>query len=134
MITRQVNIKGWVATFLFSIHGHNEREVLARLLNCAPPKDIYDDVADKLEANQPNEGFTYSNTKLRESLVYIGPTTSGAEFLSSFVHELAHLVCDICLTKKISLKGEKIAYMQGDIATQLSDIVCYLSCDHCRDA
>lgn len=116
---------------MFSLDGYDEGEVLRELLSCDPPGSIIDIVEGNLEANNVNTGFTYSNTLLRRSVVYVSPTSSGQEFLSSFVHELSHLTCDICVTDGISLRGEKIAYLMGEIARRLSAIVCRLSCDKC---
>lgn len=134
MLLRRVDIQDWTVIFLFSLEGHEEEEVLRQLFYCKPPKSVANKVAENLEANRENEGFTYSNTEMRRSVVYIGPTNSGAEFLSSFVHELAHLVCDICITDRISLRGEEIAYLTGEIARRLSDVVCHFSCDNCSGA
>lgn len=129
---RKIRIRDWTSIWIFSTDGEDEDVVLRQLQTCAPPPTLVDKIVSNLRSRRENEGFTYSNTELRRSVVYVGPTTSGEEFLSSFVHELAHLVCDICMTDNISLQGERIAYMQGDIALRLSDIVCYLSCNHCR--
>lgn len=132
MLLRRIDILGWTAIFLFSVDGLDRDDVLRQLINCDPPASIVRKVSANLDARRDNEGFTYSNSRLRRSVVYIGPTSSGAEFLSSFCHELAHLVCDLCIADDISLEGEKIAYIQGEIAMRLSGVVCELSCDHCR--
>lgn len=131
MIIRQVEIRGWTAIFLFSFENLEKKEVLRQLIDCEPPASIVKKVEENLNEDRLDEGFTYSNTDIRRSIVYVGPTSSGGEFLSSFVHELAHVVCDICVTDKISLRGEKIAYLTGEIARRLSDVVCFFSCDSC---
>lgn len=131
MIIRQVDIQGWTAIFLFSFENLEKKEVLQQLIDCEPPASIVKKVEENLRKNRLDEGFTYSNADIRKSVVYVGPTSSGGEFLSSFVHELAHVVCDICVTDKISLRGEKIAYLTGEIARRLSDVVCFFSCDSC---
>ena len=133
MITRTIFIQDWEATFLVSIDGYDHNAEHQALADCKPPDAILERVAESLDDNHPNSGFTFSNTRRRESIIYVSPTTSGGEFISTFFHELTHLVCDICLTDGISLRGEEIAYLAGDIAHQLSDILCRLSCDHCRN-
>lgn len=134
MITRTINILGWEAVFLFSSGRPDPEEVIGQLVGCDPPDSVILRVRSMLEGNRPDEGFTFSNPDMRRSLVYIGPTSSGREFLSSFCHELAHFVCDLCLEDGISLRGERVAYIQGETARRLSDVVCLFSCDHCRDA
>ena len=78
-------------------------------------------------------GFTYSNPHRMESIVVIGRSSSGAEFQNSYVHELRHLTDDIAYFYGYPLRGEPAAYLAGDIALELSDIVCKMSCDHCRE-
>ena len=132
MILRRIDIQDWTAIFLFSPDGYGDEEVYRQLVRCDAPDSIIKKVVGNLDRGHDNEGFTYSNPGLRRSVVYIGPTESGAEFLSTFVHELAHLVCHICSKDGVSLRGEKIAYLIGDIASRLSDIVCHYSCPNCR--
>lgn len=133
LISHTIEINDWTAIFLFSLDGYDDEEVLRELLSCDPPDSIIDTVEGNLDANVIDTGFTYSNSYIRRSVVYVSPSSSGKEFLSTFVHELAHLTCDICLADGISLRGEKIAYLMGEIALRLSDIVCHLSCDICRE-
>ena len=97
----------------------------------APPS-ILRRVERNMELDQMDTGFTYSNLFLRESVVVIGRSSSGAEFLNSFVHELRHLADDIAYVYGYPLRGEEVAYLTGDIALALSDIVCAMSCDSCR--
>lgn len=133
MLLRRIDIWDWTAIVIFSTDGYDNEEVFRHLVECRAPDSIMQKVSANLEMGRDNEGFTFSNPSLRRSVVYIGPTTSGEEFLSTFVHELAHLVADICIADGVSLKGEAIAYLEGEIALRLSDIVCKMSCDHCRD-
>lgn len=132
MESRRIDIWDWTAVFLFSTGGYDMEEVGRQLLYCDAPDSIFDKVSDNLEAGRDNEGFTFSNPSVRRSVVYIGHASTGGEFLSTFCHELAHFTRDVCMTDRVSLRGEKMAYFAGEVALRLSDIVCKLSCDHCR--
>ena len=80
-----------------------------------------------------NEGFTYSNLSKKKSVVVIGESTNGGEFLNSFSHELRHLADDISSYYGMIDRGEEVAYLTGELANSVSDIVCLLSCDCCRN-
>lgn len=62
----------------------------------------------------------------------IGPTTSGAEFQDTLVHEVHHLAVAIAAELGIDLESESPAYIAGDSARALADVVCELGCRHCH--
>lgn len=69
----------------------------------------------------------------RVAIVAIGPTTSGSEFVDTLVHELHHLAVAIAGSLGIDLTEETPAYLAGDSARELADIICKMGCDHCRE-
>lgn len=77
-------------------------------------------------------GFTYTNPYRRHVVMVVGRSSSGAEFINSFVHELRHLADDFARGNDFALDGEPIAYFSGDMAYALADVVCALGCDCCR--
>ena len=132
MIIRKLNIRGWRCSFCFALEGYDFDVVLAGLRKIDAPPSILRRVERNMELDQMDTGFTYSNLFLRESVVVIGRSSSGAEFFNSFVHELRHLADDIAYVYGYPLRGEEVAYLTGDIALALSDIVCTMSCEVCR--
>lgn len=132
MIFRALNIRGWRCLFYFSIDRYWVTDILNRLRELQAPPSILQRVERNMLADSLNTGFTYSNPTLRSSVVVIGRSSSGAEFLNSFVHELRHLTDDIAYTYGYPLRGEPAAYLNGDISLMLSDIVCTLTCNECR--
>lgn len=132
MISRKLNIRGWRCCFCFALDGYASDVILSRLSRLGAPPSILRRVRKNMELDQMDTGFTYSNLFLRESVVVIGRSSSGAEFLNSFVHELRHLADDIAYVYGYPLRGEEVAYLTGDIALALSDIVCTMSCEVCR--
>ena len=79
-----------------------------------------------------NTGFTYTNPWNRRAVVVIGPTTSGAEFTDTLTHEIHHLAVAIASELGIDLESETPAYLAGDSARALAEVVCELGCEHCR--
>ena len=51
--------------------------------------------------------------------------------LNTIVHEIVHIAQHIAIEDGIDPLGEEMAYLCGDIASTVSDIVCVLSCPHC---
>lgn len=72
-----------------------------------------------------NNGFTYSNRALHQSVVSLGRASEFAQFLNSFVHELQHLSTHIAQANGITLDGEEICYLSGSIAQEMYPILIY---------
>ena len=77
-----------------------------------------------------NNGFTYSNHALKQSVVSLGRASEFAQFLNSFVHELQHLSTHIAQAYGIPLDGEEICYLSGWIAQEMYPILIHylISC------
>lgn len=131
MIYRKLNIGRWVAHFFFAPDGYDEETVLDLLYDLDASDYILVKAGRKMRANRPNEGFTFANEDVREAVILIGHTTSGAEFLDTLVHEIKHLAVYIADSLGLDLKGEGPAYLAGDSARELADIICRLGCPNC---
>ena len=60
-----------------------------------------------------NTGFTQSNYKKKVSIVGISLSTSCEQFINTMIHELRHVVDDICKYYNIDLDSEDAAYLTG---------------------
>lgn len=129
MIKRSLRIGRWNVYFLFCPDGYDEEAILDLLYDLDASDYILVSVAKKMKAKRPNEGFTFSNLKERKALVVIGPTTSGKEFQNTLVHEIHHLAVAVADSLGVDLEGETPAYIAGDSAMSLADIICRLGCD-----
>lgn len=74
-------------------------------------------------------GMTYSSLADRTSVMVVGVSTSDAEALNTFSHELRHLADDISLACNIPSRGEEVAYLTGDIALALAASLLHIVCD-----
>ena len=90
------------------------------------------DAISLMEKGGLNTGFTFSNPVEHLAVVAIGPTTSGEEFQDTLVHEVHHLAVAIASELGIDLESESPAYIAGDSARALADVVCKLGCRRCR--
>ena len=128
MIYRVLNIGRWVVDFLFATRKYDTEGVLACLRDAHAPARILDQAEDLMLSCDKNCGFTYTNPYSRRAVVLIGPTTSGDEFLNTFVHEVRHLADGIARSLGVELDSETPAYLSGETARALADTVCLLGC------
>ena len=131
MIIRRIHIRRWEAIFLCSFDKADEPEVMDALYWADAPGSILSRVSENISAGRPNEGFCYSNIDLRRTVLGIGKTTTGPEYLDTAVHEIVHIVQAIAQADGIDPFSEDFAYLAGDISHEISDIVCEKSCPRC---
>lgn len=127
MTHRTIHIRGWRVD-VFIEDGYHPDAVMDCLEDMGAPNGILEKAQGLIVENRPNQAFTYSNG--RRTCIYIGWTTSGAEFISSVVHELRHLIDHIADHYGLP-NGEEVGYMSGDAAFLLAEDICALGCPCC---
>lgn len=132
MIHRAIRVRDWMVDFLFSYPRNDAEGVLPCLRSYEAPEDIVQDAAALMDAG-PNVGFTFSNGYRRRALTWVGPQSEGKQWLNTTVHEIVHVAFAVAIDNMIDPYSEEFAYLVGDIVQELSDILCFLACDHCRD-
>lgn len=118
--------------FYFSFDIYDKERIYDALVWAKAPNSVISQVLENISAGRLNEGFCYSNAKLRRTVLGTGIASSGPEVLNSMVHEIIHICQHIAEEDGLDPYGEEFAYLGGDIAREVSDIVCVLSCPHCR--
>lgn len=86
-----------------------------------------------LSAGRLDTGLTYSNFGCGETVMVIGLTSSPAEFLNSWLHEMRHLSRHIEQACGISPYGEEAAYLAGTIGQKMFPVAKGFLCAHCRN-
>ena len=132
MLDREINIRRWKTLFLFSFGTDDIERVFDALLWADAPESIVRKVSENVSAGRLDEGFCFSNPRERRTVVGVGKTSTASEFLDTTIHEIVHVTQDIAHTDGIEPWGEDFAYLAGDISRCVSDIVCEMSCPHCR--
>lgn len=132
MISRKIHIHNWTIWFLFSFDRYDMERIYDALLWADAPDSIISKVSENVYAGRLNEGFTYSEPSLRRTVFAIGIAENGPEVLDSVVHEIIHICQHVAIEEGIDPFGEPFAYLGGHISREISDIVCELSCPHCR--
>ena len=116
MTIRKLHIRHWTILFFFSFDARNAEDIEKALIWAGAPDSIMEQVQTNVFAERRDEGFCFSNPSLRRSVVAVGKTSTGPEFMNTTIHEIAHV---------------ELAYLMGDISHDISYIVCELSCPHC---
>ena len=132
MIRRDLLIGRWRVEFYFAPDGYDTSELLDRLYDLGASVSTLREAMTLMESGRPNTGFTFPNPYEYEAMVVIGPTTSSAEFQDTLVHEVHHLAVAIASELGVDLEGETPAYIAGDSARELADVICRLGCSHCE--
>lgn len=131
MTHRQIHIRNWlVDVFIDDCRHFDIDEVLSVLYGMGASSETIEKARYTMQGYRPNEAFTFS--VWRHTCIYIGWTTSGAEFINSIKHEIRHLIDHIANAYGIELDGEDVGYMSGDAAYLLAEDICHFGCEHCR--
>lgn len=85
-----------------------------------------------LTSGNLDTGLTYSNISGRNTVMVISLTSSPAEFLNSWLHEMRHLSRHIEQACAISPYGEEAAYLAGEIGQRMFPVAKRFICEHCR--
>lgn len=81
-----------------------------------------------LTSGQMNNGLTFSNYELRESVVVFAISENPAQYFNLVVHELHHLAVHIAIANGLSLEDEDVCYINGDVAMMMFPLVAKLFC------
>ena len=122
----------WRVDFLFAEKGYDMDEVLEYLYDCGATDRALRQAKNLMALCEYNCGFTFANPEIYQAVVFIGPTSSGEEFIDTLVHETHHLAVAIAAGLGIDLESETPAYIAGDSARDLADIICQMGCRHCH--
>ena len=87
---------------------------------------------ENLSRGELDTGLCYTNYRTRQSVLVIALTSSSAEFINSWHHELEHLEGHISTVFNLAPTGEEVAYLSGELAMEMYPKIKHLLCDCCR--
>ena len=122
----------WVVEVFYDTRREDAPEILSVLRRYGCSGSDLINSRDSLTNGQPNTGLTYSNSWRRESVMVIGATSSLAEFLNTWQHEMTHLQRHICKEFDINPYSEEAAYLAGGLAQQMYPLLSVFMCG-CND-
>lgn len=95
--------------------------------------ETYEKAQEAIEMlHKPNTGFISSDMKNRNSIIIISNATSFDEMFNTVTHEIKHLTEHISTCFGYNPKGEKAAYIQGEIGQKMYKAVALSICPKCN--
>ena len=117
MIKDGFYIKSWKVTILYECTCDDIDYIIETLKQVNCPKIYIKEALVNLETCSLNTGLTYSNIKLKSSIIVINKTSSFAQLINTVSHEFYHLICHISKALKIK-DQEELAYLNGKLNMQ----------------
>ena len=118
----------WVVWIYYAATPYNSVEIMCKLQELGCRGTDLMGAFNNLRSGKMNQGITYSNNLMRESVMVISVTSSPDEFQSSFDHEKGHLCRHICQAFGIDPYGEEAQYLAGDIGMLLFPVAKRFIC------
>ena len=117
MIKDVFYIKSWKVTILYECTCDDIDYIIETLKQVNCPKIYIKEALVNLETCSLNTGLTYSNIKLKSSIIVINKTSSFAQLINTVSHEFYHLICHISKALKIK-DQEELAYLNDKLNMQ----------------
>ena len=115
----------WKVYVYYDTTPYDTEELLGKLRSLGCSENGILRTRKQLLGGDYNNGFTYSNRALKQSVVSLGRASEFSQFLNSFVHELHHLSTHIAQAYGIPLDGEDVCYLSGSIAQKMYPILIH---------
>lgn len=132
MEERELQIGRWHVEFYFAQDEYDIDTLIDRLFDFGASAKLMKQALELMSSGRMNTGFTFTNEEEYVALIAIGPTEDGKEFINTLVHEVHHLAVAIAENLGLELEGEGPAYLSGDSAMALADLICRMGCTCCR--
>lgn len=123
----------WKVYVYYDMTARNIEEIINKIKDIQLPDSYVQSAYTMLKEAKLDKGFTFSNTRLKSSVVVISKTSDASQFVNSFVHEISHLSNHIARTYNLDLDAEEVCYISGDIAQEMFKQCHTLMCDCCSN-
>ena len=122
MIIDKFYIYDWKITILYETTCDDIDFIIETLKDIRCPKYYINRALDNLEECKLNSGLTYSNMRLKSSVIIINKTSSFSQLINTISHEYYHLICHI--SSFLNIKDEeKLANLNGNLNMRSYNIV-----------
>ena len=124
---------GWHVKVFYAATSSKARMIMEELANIGCHGVDLVTAARNLSNGKPDTGLTYSNYHLRETVMVVSITSSPAQFLNSWTHEMLHLCRHVSTCFGLDPYGEETAYLSGTVAQKMFPVAKKFLCEHCRN-
>ena len=122
MIIDKFSIYDWKVTILYETTCDDIDFIIETLKGINCPKYYINRALDNLEECKLNSGLTYSNSRLKSSVIIINKTSSFSQLINTISHEYYHLICHISDILEIE-DEEELANLNGNLNMRSYNIV-----------
>jgi Zn-dependent peptidase ImmA (M78 family) len=105
MIIDNFNILDWEVKVLYECTCDNIDYIIKTLKEIKCPNKYIKEAINNLGTCNLNIGLTYSNIRLKSSVIVINKTSSFSQLINTIAHEYYHLICHI--SKTLDIKDEE---------------------------
>jgi Zn-dependent peptidase ImmA (M78 family) len=95
MIIDKFSILDWNVTILYETTCEDIDFIIRILKTINCPKYYIERALDNLEECKLDSGLTYSNMRLKSSVIIINKTSSFSQLINTIAHEYYHLICHL---------------------------------------
>lgn len=110
----------WSVTCFIGYHADADTDEISRALEgigCTGEALL--EARRHLAKDSEDRGLTYSNVRLRQSVVAIGRSPSQASMANTIGHELFHVVAHVCGNDGIDMQEEEPCYVMGKLCEEM---------------
>ena len=122
MIKDRFTIYDWDILVLYECTCNDIDYIIETLIGIYCPKKYIDEAINNLETCNLNIGLTYSNIRLKSSVIVVGKTSSFSQLIDTIAHEYFHLISHI--SKALNIEDEEeLATLNGNLNRRSYNIV-----------
>lgn len=119
----------WNVRIYYAVTCYYINDIMQNLFEIHAPERVLRHAYQNMSACQLNTGLTYSNQRIRKTVIVIGKWSEPSEFDNSFAHELRHFTDHVANVYGLESGGEEVAYLTGNIRRELYPINSIFLCD-----
>lgn len=112
----------WVVTCFIGYGEGDVYEICNALEGIGCDGDALIEAHRHLAKDSDERGLTYSNVRLRQSVVAIGRSPSQASMANTIGHELFHVVAHVCGSDGIYIQSEEPCYIMGELCEKITKL------------
>ena len=122
MIKDEFVVYNWKVIILYECSCDDIDYIIETLKDFNCPNIFIKEALYNLESCNLNIGLTYSNIKLKSSVIVVNKTSSFSQLINTIAHEYFHLICHLSKTLEIE-DEEELAYLNGDLNMRSYNII-----------
>lgn len=112
----------WYITIFLPITRYHVNEIMDALYSIGISKENYLTALGNLTSGKINNGITFSNPMMRETVSVWAMCENAREYFGLLIHEMHHVSVQIASFNELDLEGEEVCYINEYIAKHLYEL------------